>query len=172
MCYFPFDLPEHPVELYQNILLELRWLFLVRSRHYLFLNLSELKTKKGKILSNKTNQAYNRHQKLRETVQYYSHFQILQIVYFPFRENRVYISETHPEPCQISKTERFAKIVNEKKLLITFAKRSVLDVWESSEYASVESLKIERNHSEKRMQFLVTSNEQTIICYGALCRRL
>ena len=36
------------------------------------------------------------------------------------------------EPCQSSKMETFAKTVNDLKLLIRFAKNSILDVWQCS----------------------------------------
>ena len=45
-------------------------------------------------------------------------------------------SEWHLEPCQTSKTEHFATRVNGWKLLTIFAKSSILDVWQGSEYAS------------------------------------
>ena len=41
----------------------------------------------------------------------------------------------YSEPCQTAKTELFAKVVNWKPLII-FAKASILDVWQDSEYAS------------------------------------
>ena len=39
-------------------------------------------------------------------------------------------------PVQMSKMERFVKIVNYWKLLTIFAKHSILEVWKISEYAS------------------------------------
>ena len=45
---------------------------------------------------------------------------------------------TYSEPCQTSKMELFAKIVN-GKLLTPFAKGFILDVWQGSEYASAYS---------------------------------
>ena len=47
------------------------------------------------------------------------------------------LTEAYSELCQTSKVERFADIVNDFYSLITFAKRSILDVWQSFEYASV-----------------------------------
>ena len=41
----------------------------------------------------------------------------------------------YSEPCQTSKMERFTKIVNCLKSLTIFVKRSILDVWQGSEYA-------------------------------------
>ena len=38
------------------------------------------------------------------------------------------------EPCKTSEVERFVKIVNCFQLLIIFAKRSILDVWQGFEY--------------------------------------
>ena len=47
-----------------------------------------------------------------------------------------FYAKKYSEPCQTSKMECFAKIVNGLKLLIIFAKRSVLDVWQGSKYTS------------------------------------
>ena len=41
------------------------------------------------------------------------------------------------EPRQIFKMERSAKIVNYFQPLTSFAKRSILDIWEGCEYAYV-----------------------------------
>ena len=41
----------------------------------------------------------------------------------------------YSEPCQTSTMERFTKIINFLKLFAIFAKRSTIDVWQSSEYA-------------------------------------
>ena len=49
----------------------------------------------------------------------------------------VYSPETYSEPCQTSKMELLAKIVNALKLLFTFAKTSILDPKQGSEYAYV-----------------------------------
>ena len=46
-------------------------------------------------------------------------------------------SEAYSEKYQTSKMERFVKTVNGVKLLIIFAKRSILDVWQGCEYASL-----------------------------------
>ena len=43
-------------------------------------------------------------------------------------------AEVSSEPCQTSKTERFAKTANNWKPLTIFAKCSILDVWQGSEY--------------------------------------
>ena len=45
----------------------------------------------------------------------------------------VYWPEAYSEPCQTSKIELFAKIVNEWKLLTIFKKSSILDVWQGSD---------------------------------------
>ena len=58
------------------------------------------------------------------------------IVFSPFSSQR------HSEPCQASKMERFAKIINDQRPLTIFAKRSILDVFQSSEYASAFSHKM------------------------------
>ena len=44
--------------------------------------------------------------------------------------------EAYSEHCQTSKMELFAKIVNSWKPLSIFAKSSILDVWQDSEYSS------------------------------------
>ena len=41
--------------------------------------------------------------------------------------------QAYSERCQTSKMETFVKIVNGIKLLIVFAKKSILDVWQDSE---------------------------------------
>ena len=46
------------------------------------------------------------------------------------------LSEAYLEPCQTSKVNRFAKIVEGWKLLIIFAKVPIRDVWQGSEYVS------------------------------------
>ena len=45
-------------------------------------------------------------------------------------------SEAYSEPCQTSKMEVFAKIVNGFSFLTIFLKLSILDVWQDSEFAS------------------------------------
>ena len=45
-------------------------------------------------------------------------------------------SEANSESCQTSKMELFAKIVKNEKPFTIFAKTSILDVWQGSEYAS------------------------------------
>ena len=59
---------------------------------------------------------------------------------------RAFPAEAYSEPCQTSKMERFAKIINSFQPLTTFAKRSILDVWQGSEFASreVNDLDIEK----------------------------
>ena len=42
--------------------------------------------------------------------------------------------EAYSDPCQTSKIERFAKIVNDWKPLTIFAKHSILDAWQGSVY--------------------------------------
>ena len=46
------------------------------------------------------------------------------------------MSEAYSEPCQKSKMEFFAKIINGFYPLIILAECSVLDVWQGPEYAS------------------------------------
>ena len=43
-------------------------------------------------------------------------------------------SEAYSEPCQTSKMEVFTKIVNGFSFLTIFAKSSILDVWQDSEF--------------------------------------
>ena len=45
-------------------------------------------------------------------------------------------SEAYSEPCQTSKIEVFAQIVNGFWFLTIFAKSPILDVWSDSEFAS------------------------------------
>ena len=45
--------------------------------------------------------------------------------------------EAYSEACQTSKMELFAKTINGWKSLTIFAKISILDVWQGSEYTSV-----------------------------------
>ena len=48
----------------------------------------------------------------------------------------VYYTEVYSEPYQTSKMMYFAKVVDGwKPLSMSFAKHSILDVWQSSEYA-------------------------------------
>ena len=46
-------------------------------------------------------------------------------------------TEAYSEPCQTSKMGRFVKIVNRLKSLTIFIKRTILDIWQPSEYAFV-----------------------------------
>ena len=46
------------------------------------------------------------------------------------------IREAHSEPCQGTKMERFAKIVDDFQMLTIVAKRSILDVSQGFDYAS------------------------------------
>ena len=49
-------------------------------------------------------------------------------------------AKAYSEPCQTSKMEFFAKLVKGFKPLTIFVKSSILDVWQSSEYAPLEGL--------------------------------
>ena len=66
-------------------------------------------------------------------------------------------SEAYSEPCQASKMERFAKQVNVFQPLTFFAKRSILNVWQGSEYASI----IDKRACEVRLK----TNKEINICY-------
>ena len=51
-----------------------------------------------------------------------------------------YIPKVYSEPCQMSKKEYFAKLVNgfwEMAFNAIFTKSPILDVWQGSDYASV-----------------------------------
>ena len=50
----------------------------------------------------------------------------------------LYSVEAYLKPCQESKMKAFLKIVNVFQSLTIFAKSSILDVWQGSEYVSVE----------------------------------
>ena len=52
---------------------------------------------------------------------------------FSGSEQSVYYSETYSEHCQTSKVEHFEKIVEGFE---PFSKRSILDIWQGSGYAS------------------------------------
>ena len=45
-------------------------------------------------------------------------------------------SEANSEPCQTTKMEAFAKIVSGFQFLTIFAKSSILDLWQDSEFPS------------------------------------
>ena len=47
----------------------------------------------------------------------------------------VLILEVSSEPCQTSKMEFFVKIVNGLKPVVIFARKSILDIWQGSEYS-------------------------------------
>ena len=44
------------------------------------------------------------------------------------------VAEAYAKPCQTSKVERFAEMVNGSTMLTVFAKHSLLNVCQSSEY--------------------------------------
>ena len=46
-------------------------------------------------------------------------------------------TEAYSKPCEASKMECLAKIVNGWKPSAIFAKRSILDIWQGSEYVPV-----------------------------------
>ena len=63
--------------------------------------------------------------------------------YFPvnfvkFLRAIFYETETYSELCQTSKMNSFTKTVNDFQPITIFSKSSILDVWQRSEYASVE----------------------------------
>ena len=50
-------------------------------------------------------------------------------------------TEAYLKPCQTSKMERFAKIVNGWKPLTIFGKYFIIDVWQDLKYASASTSK-------------------------------
>ena len=59
---------------------------------------------------------------------------LLKLLYFIYIV--MLISETYSEPCETSKVEFFAKIVNGLESLTIFVKNSILGIWQGSEYGS------------------------------------
>ena len=53
-------------------------------------------------------------------------------------------SEAYSEPCQTSKMEVFAKIMNGFSFLTIFAKSCILDVWQDSEFVSEASKDLQK----------------------------
>ena len=51
-------------------------------------------------------------------------------------EQNAYCLEVYLEHCQTSQTKYFEKIIDSFELLTIFAKFSISDVWQGSEYAS------------------------------------
>ena len=87
-------------------------------------------------------------------------------------------SETYPGPCQTSKMEVFTNLINGFSFLIVFAKISILDVWQDSEFASEPSNDLQKklhlrglagssihlciNHFRKTVAYLFTKFDQHI----------
>ena len=69
-------------------------------------------------------------------------------------------------PSQIFKMGRFAKIINGKKSLTNFAKRSILDVWQGSEYVFGWSSRLDWSSKcvllWKPSVFIIQSNQSKI----------
>ena len=57
--------------------------------------------------------------------------------YGSYSDTLPYLPQTYSEQCQTYKMECFANIDNDFQPLTIFAKRSILGVWEDSEYTSV-----------------------------------
>ena len=81
-------------------------------------------------------------------------------------------SEKYSEPCQTSKMEIFAKIVNGFSFSSNFAKSSILDVWQDSEFVSEASNNLRKkihlscfNHFCKTMIYFFTKFDQHIPPY-------
>ena len=60
----------------------------------------------------------------------------MKIGKFSGSEQNAYYSETCSKHCQTSKMECFEKIIEGFEPLTILAKRSILNVWQRSEYAS------------------------------------
>ena len=103
---------------------------------------------------------------------------ILQISYNSFRclvwgSIKWFILKSYSEPCQTSKLERFAKIVDGFKPLTIFAKRSILDVRQGYEYVFVFRWKSFKSINFNSVK--IEHNNQTFGCskinFGPLMRR-
>ena len=75
---------------------------------------------------------------------------------------KLVISEAYSEPCQTSKMERFEKIVNSFHLLTVFAKRFIVDVWQSFKYASETPFNLQSYCYENNTQPAFTWSKLTI----------
>ena len=63
-------------------------------------------------------------------------------------EQNEYYSEPYSEHCQTSKVELFEKIIEDFESLAVFDKRSILNVWQGSEYASATDGRLFRTAEE------------------------
>ena len=72
------------------------------------------------------------------------------------------IPEEYSEPCETSEIGRFAEIVSVLNPLNIFTKRSILDVWQCSEYASASSSWIESNNFYLQQEWLGRKNNKYI----------
>ena len=79
-------------------------------------------------------------------------------------------SEAYLESGQISNMKLFKKIANGFKPFLIFAKRSILDISMSPEYASVSIEKymfyrLERDRKESLLQYLMVLKQPNITCF-------
>ena len=68
-------------------------------------------------------------------------------LFFGSKQNE-YDSEAYSEHCQTFKMELFEKIIEEFEPLTIFEKRSILNFWEGSEYASASDVRLFRTGKE------------------------
>ena len=68
----------------------------------------------------------------------WSQFCRLFWVFFKFRSKVKELSEAYSESCQVYTMKLFAKVVNGFHQNIIFTKNSIIDIWQSSRYVSVE----------------------------------
>ena len=61
--------------------------------------------------------------------------------------------EAYSESCQTSVMEFVEKIVNAFQSLMTFAKRTILDAWQGSEYNSIYAIRRRLGHLHTNMVF-------------------
>ena len=88
-----------------------------------------------------------------------------KVLEFRFRDLWATTStDAYSEPCQTSKMGHFAEMVNDWKLLRNFAKRSILDIWQGSEFASAINL-WDLSVSEKISDQKVLEIWQFLLCY-------
>ena len=78
-----------------------------------------------------------------------------------FWDAYIFYFELYSKPCQTSKINHFAEVVNTRKPFTIFAESSILDVWQCSEYVCV--IRMERHQNDIYSHHLETS---PLICYA------
>ena len=71
------------------------------------------------------------------------------------------MTQAYSGPSQVSKMECFAKIVNSWKSLTIFAKRSILDAWQGSEYAPGRQVKANVLYCENQVFYSFNNNSKS-----------